>query len=143
MSSANVYVVVSKGKLVFATDSKQWADNFMVTLVHVRPRLANQTGIGTATSQSHLEECIEAWGHFPIWVDEKEPKNRRRVWTVFLERNKPEYNTLSLFSTFNEKGAKWVRDALESISVESVYGGTFTTDPLFKKGLLDPLLRPL
>lgn len=143
MSSTNVYVVVAKRKLVFATNSKQWADNFMVTLVHMRPRLANQTGIGTATSQSHLEECIEAWGQFPIWVDEKEPKNRRRVWTVFLEKHKPEGHTIPLFSTFDEKGAKWVSDALESISARSVYGGTFTTDPLFKKGLLDPLLRPL
>jgi hypothetical protein len=141
---SNVYVVVAKDKLVFATSSKKWADNFMVTLAHVKPRLAHRIAVGEATNEAQLSSVIHAFGSFPVWVDEKKPKTKRRVWTVFLEKYKPDYNTLSLISTFDQKGAEWVRDALEAASFDTVYGSTSTTDPLFTKGLLGfALLRPL
>jgi hypothetical protein len=138
---SNIYIVVTKGKLVFATDSKKQADNFMVTLLHAKPRLAPQTAIGTAKSRADLQAVEDAWGSFPIWVEEKWPKNRRKFWAVFIFKNRDA--SFVLFNASDQKGAEWVADALTDISLDAVVAGGISTDAWYKQHGPSAFLSPL
>jgi hypothetical protein len=112
-----VYVVVAKGVLVFASTSEKWARNVMVTLAHVKPKLAGQIVMGTAVSDTHFRELVEAFGKFPVWVDDLWPKTTRRVHTVILWRGSGESaSPIPLFDTLSQKGAYQIKDTLKRAS---------------------------